>query len=158
MSRASYCAWFWNALFGFEDSVVDNLFIILQERSWASADIFPWRGATSTFRLSFFRLRTMQCKWTFTKRFTLSTPKKFPHPFTTFAKLGYHPISLLLWTSDNWIWIGLELSTNAFAVPTLVCAGWTLLLKILPEMFSTLWLSEMLFRFINYIISIFRAL
>jgi len=48
-------------LFGFEDSMVDNLFIILQERSWASADIFPWRGATSTFRLSFFRLRTMQC-------------------------------------------------------------------------------------------------
>jgi len=29
-------------LFGFEDSVVDNLFIILQERSWASAEIFPW--------------------------------------------------------------------------------------------------------------------
>jgi len=46
--------------------------------AWASAEIFPG-GATSTFRLSFFRLRTMQCKWTFTKRFTLTTPqRKFP--------------------------------------------------------------------------------
>jgi len=36
-------------------------------------------GATSTFRLSFFRLRTMQWKLTFTKRLTLSTPqRKFP--------------------------------------------------------------------------------
>jgi len=35
---------------------------------WAFAEIFLG-GATSTFRLSFFRLRTMQCKWTFKKRF-----------------------------------------------------------------------------------------
>jgi len=36
-------------------------------------------GATSTFRLSFFRWRTIECKWTFTKRFTLSAPqRKFP--------------------------------------------------------------------------------
>jgi len=75
MSRAAYCARFWNVLSGFEDAVVDNLFIVLQARSWASAEIFPG-GATSTFHLSFFRLRTIQCKWTFTKRFTLSTPKR----------------------------------------------------------------------------------
>jgi len=29
MSRAA-CAWFWNAFFGFEDAVVENLFIVLQ--------------------------------------------------------------------------------------------------------------------------------
>jgi len=27
-------------LFGFEDAVVDNLFIVLQARSWASAETF----------------------------------------------------------------------------------------------------------------------
>jgi len=31
MSRAAYCAWVWNALFGFEDAVVD-LFNVLQAR------------------------------------------------------------------------------------------------------------------------------
>ena len=31
---------------------------------WTSAEIFPG-GATSTFRLFFFRVRTVQCKWTF---------------------------------------------------------------------------------------------
>jgi len=46
--------------------------------SWASTEIFAG-GGTSTFRLSFFRLRMMQCKWTFTKRFILSSPqRKFP--------------------------------------------------------------------------------
>jgi len=30
MSRAAYCASFWNALFGFEDAVVDYLFTVLQ--------------------------------------------------------------------------------------------------------------------------------
>jgi len=88
------------------------------------------RVATSTFRLSFFRLRTMQCKWTFTRRLTLSTPQKnfpmkvrapfaffeiifmwsciriwkmlyFLSSFRAFAELGYYPISLLLWTADN---------------------------------------------------------
>jgi len=38
--------------------------------------------------------------------------------FIAFAECGYHPISLLLWTADNWAWIGLELSTTAFAVLT----------------------------------------
>ena len=126
---------------------------------WASAEIFP-RGATPTFRLSFFRLRTMQCKCTFRKRFTRSTPQRNSpskhafcshflksysggvvfefakglystlSSFTAFAESGYHPISLLLWTADNWVGMGLELSTTAFAVLTLVCAGWTSLLKI----------------------------
>jgi len=64
--------------------------------------------------LIIFRLLTMQCKCTFTKRFTLSTP--------------------------------------------LVCAGRTSILNHLSEMFSTLRLSEMLFLFMNCIISIFRAL
>ena len=47
-----------------------------------------------------------------------------------FCWIGHHPGSSLLWTADNWVWIGLELSTTAFAVLTLVCAGWTSLLKI----------------------------
>jgi len=29
------------------------------------------------------------------------------------------------WTPHNWVWKGLELSTNTFAVLSLVCAGWT---------------------------------
>jgi len=29
------------------------------------------------------------------------------------------------WTPHNWAWKGLELSTTAFAVLSLVCAGWT---------------------------------
>jgi len=117
------------------------------------------RGTTSTFRLSFFRLRTMQHKWTFTKRLPFLHTKKIPHEntrsvrifetvsrwscrlfefakryflasFTAFAELGYHPISLLLSTADNCVWIGLELSTTALVVLTLGCAGWTSLFKI----------------------------
>jgi len=38
----------------------------------ASAEIFP--GSIVENLLIFFRLLTMQCKWTFTKRFTISTP------------------------------------------------------------------------------------
>jgi len=82
----------------------------------------------------------------------------FLSSFTDFPELGYHPISLLLWTADNWVRTGPELSTSAFAVLTSFCAGWTSLLKIQSEIFSTLWLSEMLFLFINYSMSIFRAL
>jgi len=58
----------------------------------------------------------------------------------SFAELRYHPISLLLWTAgncnirnlwgNNWVWTGLELSVTAFVVLTLVCTGWTSLLKI----------------------------
>jgi len=36
----------------------------------------------------------------------------FLSSFTNFAELGYHPISLLLWTTGNWFWIGLEISTS----------------------------------------------
>jgi len=54
----------------------------------------------------------------------------FLSSFTAFAELGYHPISILLWTADNWVWIELELFTTKFAVLTLVCAGWTSHLKI----------------------------
>jgi len=43
---------------------------------------FSRGGATSTFPLSFFRLRTMQCKWTFMKGFTFSTLKKIHHEST----------------------------------------------------------------------------
>jgi len=114
--------------------------------------------ATSTFRLSFFR-QTMRCKWSFTKRFlpflhykenspwkhtlrshclksygggiVLEFAKRlyFLLSFTGFAELviiQYHYYCEL----DKWLWIGLELSTTAFAVLTLDCAGWTQLLKI----------------------------
>ena len=68
----------------------------------------------------------------------------FLSSLTGFAELEYHPISLLLWTADNWIWIGLEPSTTAFAVLPLVCAGWTSAIRNV-------------FLFVNYLISIFGA-
>jgi len=70
------------------------------------------RGGNAEILLILFRLLTMQCKWTFTKRFTRSAP--------------------------------------------LVCAGWTSILNLLSELFSALPLSEMLFLFINCLISIFE--
>jgi len=79
---------------------------------WTSAEVFPV-GATSKFLHIPFRLMTMKCKWTFTKRFVLSNP--------------------------------------------LACAGWTSILNLLSEMFSTLRLSEMLFHFINCLIAIFSS-
>jgi len=44
----------------------------------ASAEIFPGggRGANVDILLILFRLLTMQRKWPFTKRFTLSTPQR----------------------------------------------------------------------------------
>jgi len=39
--------------------------------TWACTETFP--GGTMSILLIFFWLLTMQCKWTFTKRFTLST-------------------------------------------------------------------------------------
>jgi len=55
----------------------------------------------------------------------------FCHPLQ-FGWIGvaYHPIPLLLWTTDNWAWIGLEIATTALAVLTLVCVDWSSLLKI----------------------------
>jgi len=53
----------------------------------------------------------------------------FLSSFSSFCWIGYHAISLLLWTADNWVGIGLELSTTTFAVLTLAC-NLTSLLKI----------------------------
>ena len=56
----------------------------------------------------------------------------------------------------SWVGAGLELSTSTFVVLTLVCTGWTSLLNLLSEMFSSLRLSsEMLFLFINCLIFVF---
>jgi len=78
--------------------------------------------------------------------------------FTAFAGLGYHPISLLLWTADNWVWNGLEVSTTAFAVLTLVCVNWTLILKNLVwNVFYTLAIRNT-FSFHKLSIPIFREL
>jgi len=52
-----------------------ELWRILYFRSWASAEIFPGGGKVDIL-LIIFRLLTMQCTWTFTKRFTLSTPQR----------------------------------------------------------------------------------
>jgi len=71
-----------------------------------------FQGGNVENLLMLFRLLTMQYKWTFTKRITLSTP--------------------------------------------LVCAGCTSILNLLSKMFSTLWLSEILFLFISCPISIFE--
>jgi len=51
----------------------------------------------------------------FTKRYFLSS-----FTLISFAELGYHPISLLLWTADNWVWTGLELSQLR-----LTCSHWS---------------------------------
>ena len=72
-------------------------------------------GGNTEILLILYRLLTMQCKWSFTKRFRpiLSTP--------------------------------------------LVCAGWTSILKLLSEIFSTPRLSKMIFLFMNCLLSIFWA-
>jgi len=75
---------------------------------WASAEIFPMK-TTSKFCLSFSGCWRW-CKWTFTKRFTLSN--------------------------------------------SLVCGGWTSIFNLLSVMSSSFQLSEMLFLFINCLISI----
>jgi len=49
-----------------------------------------------------------------------------------------------------------EIHKTLYSFYPLVCAGWTSILNLLSEMFSTLLLSEMLDLFINYLISIFR--
>jgi len=43
-------------------------------RSWASAEIF--QGGNADILLIIFELLKMQCKWTFTKSITLSTPQR----------------------------------------------------------------------------------
>ena len=127
-------------------------------------------GAMSTFYLSFFRLQMMQCKWTYTKRFILSTPqRKFlmkarvpfvfvwnPSQVELYSSLrrGYtvcRPLQVLL----NW---GLTWTIHFVFGVTLVCPGWCALLKIWSEIFSTFYLSEMLFLFINLSMSIFWVL
>ena len=51
-------------------------------RAWASAEIFPGEGSVDIFPIPF-RLLTMQCKWTFTKRFyPFNTTKKRPQEST----------------------------------------------------------------------------
>jgi len=45
--------------------------------AWASAEILPWGGNVDILHI-FFRLLMMQCRWTFTKRFNLSIPQKWP--------------------------------------------------------------------------------
>ena len=52
----------------------------------------------------------------------------------------------------QWEWTFTKRFTLSFPF---VCAGWTLIPNLLSEMFSTLRLSEMLFLFINCLISIF---
>jgi len=42
--------------------------------AWAPAENFP--GGNIDILLIFFKLLTMQCKWTLTKDFTLSTPQR----------------------------------------------------------------------------------
>ena len=96
------------------------------------------KGGNVDILLIFFRLLTLQCKWTFTKRFTVSTPqRKFPMktrpPFAstlryfTSGAVGYRSLpqrcischllqrflnwcinSLSLWTPEKWIWNWLE--------------------------------------------------
>jgi len=61
---------------------------------------FFQRGETSALCLSFFRLRTMQCKWTFTKCFTLSAPpKKFPTKARAPFALFWNCIQVVLYSS-----------------------------------------------------------
>jgi len=120
-------------------------------RSWASAEIFPG-GATSTFCLFFSGCKRCNANEPRKKLYSFYTAKKISHESTrsfhivlksyscraifefakscrllsviliAFAELGFHPISLFLWTIDNWVWIGIKVSTTTFAVLKLVCA------------------------------------
>jgi len=45
----------------------------LSGHAWASAENFPGEDNVEIFLIDV-RLLTVQCKWTFTKRFTLSSP------------------------------------------------------------------------------------
>ena len=129
----------------------------LAERVKVALDVlrnFP-RGCNVDILLIFFRLLTLQCKRTFTKRFTVSTPQrkcptKARAPFASILKsfssgaVGYtnlpqrctfcHLLQLsLIWginvviiaNSTQLNRIGLELSTTTFAALSIVCAGWT---------------------------------
>jgi len=74
---------------------------------------------------------------------------RFCHPLQFgWIRVAYHPIPLLLWTTDNWAWFGLEISTTAFAALINLC-GLYLTSQNLVWNVSTLWLSEMLILFIN---------
>jgi len=113
------------------------------------------RGDNVDILLIILRLRTLQCKWTFTKRFRVSTPqRKFPMkaraPFASILKsfssrvVGYTSFpqrctfSHLLQRLLNWrinvviIVNSTQMSlkwtwtiSNAFAALSFFCAGWT---------------------------------
>jgi len=123
-----------------------------------------------------FRLLTLQCKWTFTKHFTVSTPqRKFPirarAPIASILKsfwsgaVGY--TNLLNWSiklvtivnstqmSLKWTW-----TINNYVCGSLIGLCWlnrTHFWNLLSKLYSTLRLSEMLLLFINCLISIFAS-
>ena len=104
---------------------------------------FFHKGDKVDILLVFCKLQTLQCKWTFTKRFTVSTPRskcpiKTRGPFTDIFKclsgaacelvtkvyflscvtafVGLsHKCRLSLRTPHNWVWTGLEISATTIA-------------------------------------------
>jgi len=141
------------------------------------------RGWNVDILLIFFRLLTLQCKRMFTKRFTVSTPQRkcpmkaralFASVLQFFQVELYrptnlpqgctfcHPLQILL----NWrIFTQLSLK-RTWTINKYVCGSLISLYRLnrthfwnlLSELFSTLRLSEMLFLFMNFLISILRAL
>ena len=128
----------------------------------------------------FFRLLTLQCKRMFTKRFTVSTPQEnAPWKHALHSHLIWnlfqvelytnlpqrctfcHPLQILLnWRIftqlyPKWTW-----TINKYDCGSLISLCWlnrTPFWNLLSELFSTLRLSEMLFLFINFQMSIFES-
>ena len=147
---------------------------------WSKVDIL----------LIILRLLTLQCKWTFTKRFPVSIPqRKFPMkartPFASILKyfssgaVGrlyefvtkvyfQSSVTLLKWRINDVIIVNstqmnlkCTWTINNYVFGSLICLCWlnrTHFWNLLSELFSALRLSEMLFLFINCLVSVLRAL
>jgi len=140
--------------------------------------MFPG-GCNVIILLVIFRLLMLQCNWMFTKRFTVSTPqRKCPMkacaPFTSILKsflsgavyefatnVHFHLLQILLnlcmftQLSLKWNW-----SINKYICGSLISLSWlnrTHFWNILSKLFPTLHLLEILFLFINLLISIFES-
>jgi len=150
-------------------------------RTLASAEIFPG-SETSTFCYLFHFADVAMQTDVYKALYCFYTTKKMPHESTrsirTYFEIFFKwscigvPIchngvlSVILYRfcwigaySRNWVWNGLELSINTFAVLSLVfnMLNRTHFWNLLSELFTTLRLSEMLFLFMNFLMPIFET-
>ena len=69
-----------------------------QSQAWAPSEFFPGGGKVDIL-LILFRLLSMQCTWTFTKRFTLSKPLRKCPIFGNSPKICVSLAAMLLFHS-----------------------------------------------------------